>query len=291
MSSAASTGQRLHHLILTRFNVRLGADDPSPRGLSPAWLTDRIALFERFTVASVANQTDRRFDWLVLFDSRTPEPFRTAIMQLSVRTPFTPIWLEGTLGEYEGCSDEVKQAIVARVPDGVTHLATTRLDNDDGIAATFMADIRACFSGRVEAIVFPLGYQLTREGLLIDYSRGNHFISLIEAWDVQRLMTIFVRTHDKLYEVVPVRQVYRAPAWLEVVHGGNIANRPKGGLPVSPARLTAEFGIAPDDVLLGPRQTRLTLLAQQVKFLTVGAPRYVIAKAMDRWRHHGARLG
>lgn len=56
------------HFILTRFNVRVPG---WARQTDDDWLRNRISLFERYCVTSVANKTSKEFRWLVFFDVST----------------------------------------------------------------------------------------------------------------------------------------------------------------------------------------------------------------------------
>ena len=63
----------IRHILVTRYNVPMGFsgqrnNDP----LDPAWLDHREALFRRFTLPSVARQSVRDFEWVILFHPETP---------------------------------------------------------------------------------------------------------------------------------------------------------------------------------------------------------------------------
>lgn len=115
-------------------------------------------------------------------------------------------------------------------------LITTRIDNDDDpVCKDYIQKMQSCFKEQeLQGIVFPFGYQLLNEGsLYLEFSIGNHFLSLIERLETNYFKTVFSRHHSLLYEICPIQQVVCAPSWLEVVHGSNIANHHKSGIRVS----------------------------------------------------------
>ena len=68
------------HLLLTRFNVRMGLADALV--LDESWLDHRLDLFRRFTVPTVAAQTEPNFRWLLFLDRDTPAAFLARLEQL-----------------------------------------------------------------------------------------------------------------------------------------------------------------------------------------------------------------
>jgi hypothetical protein len=257
----------------------------SPKGLNSEWLASRLKLFEQFCYPALAKQSSQQFKWLVLLDSRTPEWLKDRMRETAQWRNFVPTYLDFPLPEEAGCPDALKTEISGQVGEGVTRLITTRIDNDDAVSNDFLERIQACVPSRAkEGLVFPLGYQLHEGYLHLDYSRGNHFISLSEPYRPGVFDTVFTRAHNELYRSVPVRQIWTAPTWLEVLHGGNIANHPSNGPVVSPAGFRRRF-CCPDVQLHDI--AGLSLLARQARFATLGAPRYVLTKAFNRMKYHG----
>ena len=228
------------HVILTRFNVRWEA---STKGLSKEWLTERIRLFEIYCYPSLHQQTNQSFKWLVLLDSRSPDWLKEKMSNYAIWQNFVPIYLEvPLLPEELGCPAELKSAIRAQVPQSYTHLITTRIDNDDAISKDFIQHVQDCFSRQdSQGIIFPIGYQFHDGCLYLEYSKGNHFSSLIESYRFDDIKTVFAKSHSLLYLVAPVRQIWGRPSWLEVIHGANLANHAKHGLIVSPADFQRRF--------------------------------------------------
>ena len=166
------------------------------------------------------------------------------------------------------------------VPTDCKFLITTRVDNDDAVRKDFIQMVQNRFHGQdAEAIVFPLGYQLYEGNVYLDYSAGNHFISLIEKFQAGSFRTVFVRPHDRLYQIAPVRKIVCRPTWLEVVHGGNIANRPNNGLVVSSVAFRKKFEVGEIAFAVNdPSWLRL----RQIIFFAFGMPIYFFNKIRNR---------
>lgn len=77
-----------HHFLLTRFNLLLWRKDKEGNIVrSKAWLEHRFMLFEQYCLPSIANQTCKEFEWIVLFDSKTPDNFKEMIRELQANCP------------------------------------------------------------------------------------------------------------------------------------------------------------------------------------------------------------
>lgn len=103
------------HFILTRFNLLLwdkAKDDRKVRTIK--WLEHRFSLFEKYCLPSVKNQTCQDFEWIVLFDSMTPDNYKDRIVLYQKEcTQFQPIFVEPENGRY--FVDIFKAEIVKRV--------------------------------------------------------------------------------------------------------------------------------------------------------------------------------
>ena len=125
------------HLVLTRFNTAIGYA-PSLRRLDSDWLRERLILFERFCMPSMAAQQDAQFQWVVFFDAASPAWFKDKIK--SYGTLIMPLYIDGL------ATDPVIAERVART--GLVssqYLVTTRLDNDDALASNHLATVQKAF--------------------------------------------------------------------------------------------------------------------------------------------------
>ena len=70
----------LDHFILSRFNLLLWSKDREGNKVrSKQWLVHRFDLFEKYCLPSIKIQTCQNFEWIVLFDSKTPDNFKDRI--------------------------------------------------------------------------------------------------------------------------------------------------------------------------------------------------------------------
>ncbi|MEW9871087.1 glycosyltransferase [Arthrobacter sp. HS15c] len=208
------------HVFLTRFNVPSAGYESLIRA-TDGWLEMRLALFEKFCLPSVRNQHDRRFMWIIYFD------------------PESPGWLMDRIGSanFDGIFAVRFRAEISRqdliddirgvVQHPGTHLLTTNLDNDDGLAADFTERLRGVGPTRTSTAVY-LANGLIRSGAALFSYRDPHnaFCSVLSPWEVPE--TCWADWHNRLAESMPVVKLAGSPAWLQVVHGSNVSNRVHG---------------------------------------------------------------
>ena len=156
--------QSFEHFVITRFNLPIRDSSTrwmgETRGLDPNWLSHRFELFEHFCLRSVASQTDKDFTWLVLFDSRTPEPFATRATSYRLSN-YQPVF-GSALQTYEEFLNTLNGQLTGRVSSD--YLATTRLDNDDAIAVDFIGQIHRNIVLEDNVFLNPAyGYDLYRD--------------------------------------------------------------------------------------------------------------------------------
>lgn len=215
---------RLFQIVLTRFNLRTsvtGGRDVTDED----WLHRRLTLFETFCLPSMQAQSAPH-DWLVWFDSETPSAVKRRI---ETHRGFTPMYVEGTLDH-----ETLISRIAGRVPAEATHLLTTRLDNDDGIASSFLARLQsvAGAADRDLFLNFPLGYQWRDGRLYYSYQSANPFLSYVERLAAQSrdrgILSVAHGNHDSVVKNGQLRQIWTPPMWLQVLHESNVANELKG---------------------------------------------------------------
>jgi hypothetical protein len=223
---------RFDHWLITRFNVPM-RDHPG-RSTDAEWLAERIDLFRAFCLPSVALQNCQDFRWLLMVDDATPPPALDALRDCERVRPFETL----AVGE------RWRPALSGFVGRGAgaPYLMTSRLDSDDAIGRDYLGAVRGAFDGWAPVVLeAPSGLRLdARSGALYHASwRKGAFLTLIEGRS-DRPLTVYARPHMRMDEVAPLRAVPLEPAWVQVVHGGNAANR-VGDDPV-PAALDALRG-------------------------------------------------
>jgi hypothetical protein len=268
------TVPKLSHALLTRFNL----PTPGPESLVRAqdgWLRARWELFTRFTVPSVLAQTERNFQWIIYFDTESPQWLLDEIANHRERGIYTALF-RASVG-----STELIEDVRSVVPAASARLLTTNLDNDDGLAKNFVARLQSIDSAAPQTAIY-LVKGLIRAGhrIYLRSDRNNAFCSVLEDWDEPA--TCWRDWHILLGRHMPVIEVGGEPAWLQVVHGTNVSNRVHGRL-ATPERFRERFPGLLDDVA---SPTRAQLLADNLIFAPARMARDVsrgVSKASVMW--------
>jgi hypothetical protein len=212
---------KTYHVLMTRFNVQFTAT-ADPRALSLEWLKARLRLFKEITFASVASQSRLPDAWLVFFDEGTPDDFRDEFRQVAAELPILHEEYCGVFG-LEVSTERIRRII----PSDADWLLTTRLDNDDALNPCFIETVRAQAHSGIREFLNPTQGLIVANGRAFrrrDYS--SPFITLSEP--VVGCSTVWIDQHQLLSRYGPVRQFALADAWIQVVHGGNLANHARG---------------------------------------------------------------
>ena len=240
------------HVVLTRFNTRRPGHTDRP---GEAWLQDRWRLFEEFCIRSIARQTVKEFDWLVFFDSDTPQSWRSRVDATAATAGFRPVFLAEP---FTGTA--AAAAIAAAGLDDAPFLITSRLDNDDAIAPDFIGTVQRAFRPhRLQFINLPFGYQLAGRQIYLRPYLASSFASLVEQVDAGPVRTVHFVDHH-LIGRHSVRQIWSPPAWLQVVHDRNLANDIRG-IPASGRAASELFGLDRVELAHPPIVDRAVALA------------------------------
>jgi hypothetical protein len=264
-----TSSPKVQHLILTRYAQKgLFYDD-----FSPDWLDDRLRVFSRFCVPSLAQQTAGDFSWLVFCDD-TLDPSRLEAIEMSAAA--VPQFELVLISRERGVA--LPQAIRPRINDDTEVLITTRLDNDDGLHKEAIAVLQSYLPSFASspyprwAVNFPSGYR---------YEEGGAAYAAV--WIHGAFMTMFERLrpgkpdfhniykvrHNWLHHTMPLHFDESIPGWLQVIHGlaestderagvaltgGNIQSmvRPDVDIEIDPAEIEAGFGV---EISGGPETT------------------------------------
>jgi hypothetical protein len=214
-------GSDVATVLLTRFNVRLSAH-ANPKILSLEWLRHRLQLFKEVTLASVSAQTAAPDQWFVFFDAETPNTFRKEVDDACKDLGFiTPVYC------VEFTADTYQNAIRKWLPNGTTWLVTTRIDSDDGLHPASLSNVYSTIQvGRREFINPSRGLIICGRKAYRKRDYSSPFISLSEP--AERCDTVWMEQHQRLARCGPIRQLVDRDSWVQVVHGGNIANQIRG---------------------------------------------------------------
>lgn len=217
---------KVHHLFLTRFNLRSGGREKNIRQ-SKDWLKTRFQLFEDYCFPSMLAQTRRDFSWLIYFDSETPEYYKSRVIEYQQQMPdLKPVWVKPSKAIHVA-SDVL--SIANRVES--SHILTTRLDNDDGIHQDFVHKLREVSDSYLQehtpqVFNFSQGYILAKNRLYCHQDTSNPFSSLLESTSSPK--TIWGAQHVNIGTLGNLHQIDSEPMWLQVIHSNNVRNRIKG---------------------------------------------------------------
>lgn len=211
------------HVLLTRFNVRIFGS----RGLDPAWLAHRFRFFERICFPSVMTQSATDFRWILFCDTTTPDWALARLRALiAADRRVEPVLIDGP-----DTPEVLQAAITSGLPPEATHLVTSRLDNDDGLARRFMETVQEQFAGQeYEFVNFPEGHTCFQGRVYGWRHPSSPFLSLVErlTGPDRGCRTVMCEPHQEVAARCPVRQVECGPAWLQVIHGQNAWNMVRG---------------------------------------------------------------
>jgi hypothetical protein len=219
-----SSGMRYQQLLLTRYNIE--SEAASLVGIDPfssGWIEHRDALFRRYCVESVRNQTYRQFDWFVLFHPKTPREYFNFLDGVGI------VILARTIEEAVDVirRDHIRSDIVV----------ASRLDNDDAIAPDFMRQVKITvddalhrgFAGGQDFLVSfengivvhaPTGRWLARS------QSSPPFLTFVEHPSTELIwLSPLGVNHVKAPNQFPTIFVKNEkPMWALVVHERNISN-------------------------------------------------------------------
>ena len=219
----------MKHFLITRYNVGL-----YDRALAHAeWMRRRAEFFTRFTLSSVLKQTEKNFEWIILYDPRTPPK------DMLLEAPFKPDWVN----KDERPNDAALRIIKTnyRIDDSEL-IITTRLDNDDAIAPNFIENVQRIAEGRDSKVITPPdGYSF--HALLLETKRRtlsvpSPFCSLVE----RPFRTVLYRDHTLLYRDYEVH-IQAGPQWLQVIHSTNQTNQFRGE-PCAPVEVEEALSVS-----------------------------------------------
>jgi len=201
----------MKHYILTRFNLGLYTTNPHKIADPDQWMQHRIALFRKYTLPSLQDQTCQDYTWLLGFDPETPnkylEPFQIAGIKICYERP--DFWLKQQTAKDDW-------------------LITSRLDNDDILLPDFVIEIQKAFRSQREVIDVDYIARDLKTG--IDYTSNRFkangpFLSLCEPWE--NITTALGRPHSEMPNYYEARRLSGYHA-IQLIHDRNLMNKIQG---------------------------------------------------------------
>lgn len=213
------------HYLITRFNLKNPDWDVTKNNetlLTDEWMEDRMWLFENFCFPSVAAQTNKNFNWLLFFDTSTPEKYKKAIADLiSSRANIKAFYINGMPEFYPAI-----QQFISEDSKDTPYLITSRIDNDDCIHKNFIDEVQQKFKSQdYQAIDIIQGYSLQVKPRFILGKKEhifNPFISLIEKNESPK--TVWFNDHTLWKKETRITQITDKRLWMSIIHEKNKVN-------------------------------------------------------------------
>lgn len=242
------------HFIITQFNLRKFPSGAKAEADWVNWTQDRIKLFDSYCLPSFLNQSNKNFTWLIYFDSKTPQKFNDLLKKLD-EVSFVKLCFADSFNHFMvKYTEDIK-----KLSSNTEWIITSRCDNDDALQKDAVNTIQNNFIQKDEFLIsLASGYTLSiaDNTLAHYYYPMSPFISLIESTKKAELKGIFYKEHtrwDELRlgittELLKKNKksvfVLEKPYWIQVIHGKNVSNNFKRGLPVIKTKdLSSDFGI------------------------------------------------
>jgi hypothetical protein len=211
------------HAYLTRIAVRVRPGAPLP---DDTWLEKRFLLFEMYCLPSMRAQTEQGFSWLLLYDREIDDRWVRKLHEYQeewsavIPTPMSEPWSPQAL----------HRVLQNHLPDSASKLMTSLLDSDDMVSTDYTARLRQGLAGTTRGgLVFDWGFNMSDGKVFWQPLLRGPFATVVApisksgpletAWDAE---------HEYLDDLVPMKHAGRPSAWVQLVHGGNLANRTRG---------------------------------------------------------------
>jgi hypothetical protein len=252
------------HILVTRYNLRTKDDISSEE--KKRWLDDRLPLFRDFCLPSVLAQTKTPDLWILGFDGETRDLVEPVLDAVKEHSWIIPAWQRRIGNSYEHWSRAVRRELRPRLPTSLSHVALTRLDNDDALGRTYIEQV-AGYSRKVATnrpdleefwILFPLGADYVKKRCFFNVYPGNAFPTVVTRRRIILKKERFFVDHSTLLsgDYTVFLPVTSAPMWLRNIHGGAILNSRSGQarLAFVPTRAALrQFGLDRDTLEKGRR--------------------------------------
>ncbi len=211
------------HFLITRFNLRKSdwkTNKNNKAILTEEWHKNRFQLFTDYCFPSVAYQTNKEFNWIVFFDTSTPDEYKKVITALqNDLSIFKPIFIDGM--------NQFLPSIKTYIKDfDEKYIITSSLDNDDCISRTYIEEIQKEFDQQDFMVLdFVDGYTLQiQPNIKIGKKlhQYNPFISLIEKNNEP--ITVCDVPHRIWKKEKRILQIRDKRIWSSIIHLENKVN-------------------------------------------------------------------
>lgn len=237
----------MNHYLITRFNLRSRDWHHTRLGeevLTENWLKKRFAIFEKYCLPSVINQSNQNFKWCVFFDVDTPGFYKKRIDRFKKQqSNFFPVYIEDM--------ESLNRSLIAFIEKTITgfpFLITTRLDNDDILHRDFIETIQSQFKLQDDLVIdLTKGFQIQRKRhysaiRTIDFP-FNQFISYAET-TTPPIRTVMDKQHQEWKRHHLVKSFSEKEMWIEFIHDTNKWNDVRSEFKRTACFNNKDFGIS-----------------------------------------------
>ncbi len=246
---------KFRHFLITQFNLLhfpLGTELKKGEEWIQ-WTRERIELFRNYCLPSLDNQSCKDFTWLIYFDEQTPDEFTWIIDELKSRSYVKIRFSKGNDGFMKDHISDIRH-----LSKSAEWIISSRIDNDDVFHKEAIKVIQEAFHPTDEFMIsLTSGYTLNLQTLKMGhyYYPECPFISIIEKCEKEELKSIFYKSHshwdqlklrifDELFKKnKKTTFIIDQPYWIQLVHGKNVSNSEKRGLPVVMQKDLSSFNL------------------------------------------------
>jgi len=199
------------------------------------WLEHRMKYFKKYCYPSIVNQKNQNFEWLVYFDDEMTN--RKLLKGLDRITPIflkKPYCWDYGKKHQQIISDDIK----SRLDKDTKFVITSRLDCDDGLSDRYIEIVQKKFKPiqKNQILNFVNGYIFEERKNVVRHfpyvgTGANPFISLIEPVTDKLIKTVHYEHHTTMIKYTKPEQIKtdgNNPMWLQILHGKNLRNIPRG---------------------------------------------------------------
>ena len=218
-----------NHVILTHCNLE-GFDVDDIYAGDPSWMEYRMGVFEKYTLASLSNQTDPDFHLLMFCHTNTPEPYKEQLLNLEKKFPFLKLMWDqthftGLGGTVPSFYKSIKETYLEVRKNNSNEIICSRLGSDDMAETRFNEYVKLLMTQNITISLagglywdiknneflnsmFPTGPFISAKSTLIDFKGDMREIS----------------HHDLVKETGGSVIMNEEPMWIQTCSGTNVWN-------------------------------------------------------------------
>lgn len=136
------------------FNIGLHSkdkEDYTQKLFNTSRLNARFEFFEKMTYPSIKNQTCANYEWYIYASTILPNEYKLKLDKFECSN-IKIVYVE----DYPSVSHHIRKLL-----SGKTNFTTMKLDDDDGLAPTFLEKLNFYASETGKVVTFPIGMQYT----------------------------------------------------------------------------------------------------------------------------------